>query len=360
MDNINIFIGIIVVVLALSLLHIKKQSRLILSISEQIPKTIKFVKEKEIILPETTRTVKHKNYITINGNTNVVQYVFNKTLKHVTNIELISAIIPRSNYRVNENNMYLYITVGANPEVQIPITNGVYQNISELLLEINVQILNGLTLGASVYLNIILDNLSKNIVFLTNSTDTISFNFSSNLKTCARILGVENMSNVILNSTTPTGTNDFLDTSIYYLTSLYSSGLPVNNLPAAYYSGLTDLFAPNTSDFSDGSWSFASGNERVNISQQLYMDIELDNITYWDGNNILQKLYIDEAQSLTQYNRQYPAYRHFNEQSKKLDRITLRFFSIINETTKIPYEFNGLDYSLQLEIITKNKELIVE
>ena len=31
----------------------------------------------------------------------------------------------------------------------------------------------------------------------------------------------------------------------------------------------------------------------------------------------------------------------------------------LGKNKKTPYEFNGLDYSLQLEIITKNKELIM-
>ena len=55
----------------------------------------------------------------------------------------------------------------------------------------------------------------------------------------------------------------------------------------------------------------------------------------------------------------------------KLDKITLRFYSITDEgntenrpyedihSKRNPYDFNGLGYSLQLEIITKNKELII-
>ena len=78
--------------------------------------------------------------------------------------------------------------------------------------------------------------------------------------------------------------------------------------------------------------------------------------------NILNKIYVDEMIPVTTYNREYPTYRTLSDPYLKLDKITLRFYSIVDENNiykKIPYEFNGLGYSLQLEIITKNKELII-
>jgi hypothetical protein len=89
------------------------------------------------------------------------------------------------------------------------------------------------------------------------------------------------------------------------------------------------------------------------------MDITLDNITYWDGTNILNKTYVDETEPVTMYHRQYPSYRSMSENDLKLDKLTLRFYSITEPGKKQLYNFNGIDYSLQLEIITKNKELII-
>ena len=56
-----------------------------------------------------------------------------------------------------------------------------------------------------------------------------------------------------------------------------------------------------------------------------------------------------------------PIFQCLSENYLKLDKITLRMYSIRDEdkNIKIPYEFNGLEYSLQLEVITKNKELII-
>jgi len=348
----NILI-ITLILLLISFLFIKKQSNLINTMTEQIPKTISFVDKTPPPPPDVSRVVKKKNYITINGNSNVITYEFNRTLNNVQNIELISAIIPKTNYRINDTNNLLNININGTV-YYVELTKGSYENISEILLEINTKIYVSLVSihYPTNYLLIVFDNVLKTIVFMTDITVSVSFIFSEN--TCSRILGIDKNSIVELNNTTPPQINDFLDTSIYYLTVLYDSGDPVNNLPDTYYTTLNYFPAPGT-DYSVG-WVFATSTERVNISHQLYMDVEIDNITYWDGNNILQKIFIDETTSVTHYTRQYPTYRTLSENTLKLDKITLRFFSII-DNQKIPYEFNGIDYSLQLEIVTKNKEL---
>jgi hypothetical protein len=171
------------------------------------------------------------------------------------------------------------------------------------------------------------------------------------LKVPRRLLGIE--SDVInINLPSAPQINDFLDTCYYYITSQWADGSPVNNLPDTYYNAL-NAFPPSGTIYTTG-WYFAQGTNRVNVSQQLYMNIEIDNISYWDGTNIVSKLFIDETASVTNYNRKYPSYRSLNE-----NNLTLRFYSIIEEGKKQYYHFNGLNYSLQLEIITKNKELII-
>ena len=359
----NILI-IVCIILLVAILYSKKQSNLLHAATEHlknIPKTITLVNDKP---PETTREVTKKHYITINGNENIKIHEFNKTLKNVKHIELISAIIPKSNYRIDDSNDEFFVNINSNT-YNFGITNGVYTNITELLLEINRQIYSeviideyGVNSGGVTdkYLNLVMDNMSKKIIFLTNINDTISFNFSRQLKVPRRLLGIE--VNVInINSPSSPNVNDYLDTCYYYITSQWADGSPVNNLPDTYYNAL-HAFPPVGTIYSTG-WNFAQGTERVNVSQELYMDIELDNISYWDGTNILSKLYIDETSSVTNYNRNYPSYRSLNETNLKLDKLILRFFSIIEEDKKQYYQFNGLNYSIQLEIITKNKELII-
>lgn len=350
----NILI-VTVISLLVAFLFIKKQSALIQTMTEQIPKTINFVDTTPPPPPEIGRTVRKKNYITINGNTNVITYDFNRTLHDVKNIELISAIIPKSNYRINDTNNILKINANS-VLYTIHLNVGVYQNISDLLLEINSKIFINMVspVYTGNYFVVALDNMSKKLFFFTDIPDDVYMDFSGN--TCARLLGIGENNVLNITSTTPPAINDYIDTSVYYLTSTYTDGSPVNNLPAAYYATL-NIFPTIGTDYTMGGWKFATSYERVNISQQLYMDVTIDNITYWDGTDILQKIFIDETSSVTNYNRQYPSYRTLSENMLKLDKITLRFFSIVDDTRKVPYEFNGLDYSLQLEIVTKNKEL---
>ena len=94
------FLFLYIFVILIMFFYIKKQSSLIVSMTDSIkliPTNIKLVDESP---PETTRVKYHKNYITINGNENIVSYNFNTTLHHVKNIELISAVIPKSNYKL--------------------------------------------------------------------------------------------------------------------------------------------------------------------------------------------------------------------------------------------------------------------
>ena len=359
----NILI-IVCIILLVSILYSKKQTNLLHAATEHlknIPKSIKLVNDKP---PETTRDVTKKHYITINGNENVKIHEFNKTLRNVKHIELISAIIPKSNYRIDDSNDEFFVSINSNV-YNFGITNGIYLNITELLLEINRQIYNEVIVDeygpnsggvSDNYINLLMDNMSKKVIFMTNINDTISFNFSKSLKVPRRLLGLKSET-VQVNVSSSPNVNDFLDTCYYYITSQWADGSPINNLPDSYYNSL-NAFPPIGTDYSSG-WYFAQGEDRVNVLQALYMDLEIDNISYWDGTNILSKLYVDETTSVTNYNRNYPSYRSLNETNLKLDKLTLRFFSIIEEGKKQYYNFNGLNYSLQLEIITKNKELII-
>ncbi len=357
--NTNIFI-LCCISLAFSFLYIKKQSNLLNLATENlksIPTSIKLIDTSE---PETTRIIKKKNYITINGDTNVVTYKFNKTLKDIQHIELISATIPRSTYRINETNNKIYIGGIDSNIYPATLTHGVYVNITELLLEINTKIYTEIIVpllgGSGNYINVLVDNMSKQCMFLTNVNSNIFFNFSKTQNTCRTILGIDdNVENIYLSINPPSRSNVFLEASYLYIIDQYIDGTTVNNLTGDYYNSL--LMFPTIYDFS--GFYFNCTTKRINIAQQLYLDITIDNITYWDGENILNKIYVDESQPVTVYNRNYPTYRSLSEYYLKLDKITLRFISTNINDEKIPYEFNGLGYSLQIEIVTKNKELIL-
>ena len=366
--NTNIFI-ICCISLAVSLLYIKKQSNLLNSATEHlktIPTSIKLVDDSE---PPTYRTVRKKNYITINGDTNVVTYQFNKTLKNVQNIELISATVPRSQYRINELNDKIYVNIDSANYIA-SLTRGVYLNITEILLEINRKLYLDVIVPAFgennpppngyKYLNVVADNMNKHCIFLTNLTNTITIDFTSTLNTPKKILGISDSAGEIVLNQTMNRSNEFIQGCYSYIQNLYRlTGSVINNLPKTYYDNL--LMYPTSFPYDFSSWTIYEGTNRINISQQLYLDVTIDNISYWDGTNILNRIYVDDQIPVSIYDRKYPTYRTLSDPYLKLDKITLRFYSITDEgnTENRPYDFNGLGYSLQLEIITKNKELII-
>ena len=247
------------------------------------------------------------------------------------------------------------------------MTHGVYDTISNLQLEINRQIALAIASPADYFesppsfpvgskITLLLDTMTRKIfiqAWRNIGVNQVKLLWKSKSNTCARAFGfVEDAS---AGSGPPTSyTTDFIDISILFQTSMYSGTVQVNNLPSSYYSGL-NIFA--TTPINAAEWYYAFAEDRVNITHQIFVDIEVNEFSYWDGTNVLQQVYIPEDQSIVNYQRQYPIYRRLREEKMNLDHLTISFTSIVEPGVKIPYEFNGIDYSVQLEIITDDLEL---
>ena len=307
---------------------------------------------------------KNKHYVTINANINNYRYDFQHVIKNIEHIEVVAAIVPKSNYRINSTNDVIPLRVQGVDAV-LKMTHGVYETINHIQLEINRQLRLAMdtpvtyfpggtvTFPASTYINVLFDSMTRKCFLMASSliSGNVEFLWSTKSNTCSRAFGF--IDDIVVDQPT-TYTQDILDVSILFQTSTYASTVQVNNISTAYYTALS-IFP--TSPVTPGDYTYAYGSNRVNLSHQMFVDISAKEVSFFDGNNILQQVYIPEDQSIVNYTRQYPIYRRLRNEVIDLDHITLNFKSIIEPGVKTDYNFNGIDYSVQLEIVTKELEL---
>lgn len=302
-------------------------------------KLIKKIKDTRMVQKSSDLYTKEHTII-INSNKNVFQYEFPYTLKNVKHVELISGIVPKSEYRLNDyNNVINSITV----------SEGSYSDIIAMLMYIN-QILYDSSTG----IILVYDALTRKIIAIAPAATVMDL---SDPNTIAPVIGFEP-----LTYTFPSGTThdpNIISTSLSYFTNLktssISSGKGINNLPPTYYTFTTQF----PSNAIDPVWEYLYGVVRVNMKHQLYVDITLDEVTYWDGTHRLSRVYIPEEKEETEYESYgKPILRSLNQEYIDLDRLTFRLKSVVSETNMHDYNLNGLNYSLQLQITTVDKLLL--
>ena len=279
----------------------------------------------------------HEHMIVINSDQNELKYEFPYTLKNVKHVEVISAIIPKSEYRINGHNNEFKI--GA---TTITLPPGAYSDIITMLMAIN-QIIED-TVSGTVFGY---DTVAKNVVIMGPPTTVIDFTVADSI---GGVLGFESAV-----YTVPSGTNNSvynkIISSLQYFYNAKSQSVaddaPINNLPASYYT-FTTIFASNLS-----SWRYVYGPNRVNMKHQLYVDVDLDEVTYWGGTHRLARVFIPEDKEEVEYTSYgKPILRTMNERYIDLDRLTFRVFGVVDDTNKHPYDLNGLFYSLQVQVTT--------
>lgn len=335
--------------------------------TQQSGKETTIIKEiTQAPVPSGTIYKKHNNkyYVNINANTNNYRHDFPSVIKNIQHVEVVSAIIPKSNYRINSTNDSIPLKVQG-VEAVLKMTHGVYETINHIQLELNRQIRLAMdtpatyfpgvppTFPTNTFINVLFDSMTRKCYFIAKNTITgpIEFLWASVAGTCARAFG---FSEDITVNQASIYTDDFVDTSILFQTATYDNSVQVNNLPKSYYTGLS-IFPPG--NHITANYDYAYGQDRVNLTHQIFVDISAKEITYFDGNNVIQQVYIPEDESIVNYQRQYPIYRRLRNELVDLDHITLNFKSIVEPGVKADYNFNGIDYSVQLEIVTKELEL---
>ena len=280
--------------------------------------------------------------IILNSNENVSEYIFPYTLKNVKHVELITGIVPKSQYRVNEYN---------NVVNNVPIEPGSYGDIISLLMFLNQELYDS---GTGVGTVLMYDSVKRNIVAAANVSTILNL---SNKNTIAPIIGFDKDTYVF-----PSGTvsdPDIITSSLNYFTSLKATatagGTSINNYPPAYYT-FTDQFPTNAAP---STWEYLYSPYRVNMKHQLYVDILMDEVTYWDSTHRLARIFIPEDKEEVEY-QSYgrPILRSLNQNYIDLDKLTFRLKAVVSDNNTHDYDLNGINYSLQVQITTVDPYLL--
>ena len=276
--------------------------------------------------------------IIINSDENVMTYDFPYTLKNVRHVELISGIMPKSEYRINEyNNMF----------GTYDIRTGYYTDVISMLMQINQRLYDEGTGIVIVY-----DSVNRNVIACAPATTQMDLDVDNSI---APLIGFDQKE-----YTFPTGTThdaNVIETSLAHFvnlkTSATSSGRGINNLPASYYTFTSQFVNGGGIITIDPTWDYLYSPNRVNMKHQLYVDVSMDEVTYWDGTHRLARIYIPEEKEETEYESYgKPILRSLNQEYIDLDKLTFRLHSVVSETNTHPYDLNGLCYSLQVQITT--------
>lgn len=291
-----------------------------------------------VVERKTVDLATREHTIIINSDENVMTYDFPYTLKNVRHVELISGIVPKSEYRINEyNNMF----------DTYDIRTGYYTDIISMLMQINQRLYDESTGIILAY-----DSVNRNVIAIAQATTQMNLDVDNSIYP---IIGFEKE-----DYTFPTGTThdaNVITTSLLYFVNLKSTattgGRGINNYPPSYYT-FTSQFNPSGTTINiDPNWEYLYSPNRVNMKHQLYVDVSMDEVTYWDGTHRLARIYIPEEKEETEYESYgKPILRSLNQEYIDLDKLTFRLHSVVSETNTHPYDLNGLCYSLQVQITT--------
>lgn len=295
-----------------------------------------------------------KHIITINSNTREVTTKLPYTLKNVESIELISGIIPKSSYKIN--NFRNSLEVNGNT---YSIQYGSYTDIITFLIELNQQLYEEPNENVIFMFN----NLSKKVIALSNTAvNQNTFNFDVD-NSIASTLGFGEKQYTFISTPATQESNAIAQGSLTYFTKILNEPdiniKTVNNKPVSRYNftSTSNIYTPTPIDGSkiivNPDWSYIESENRVNMKHQLYVDVLIDQVQYWDGTHRLARIFVKESEEEVEYTSYgNPIRRPLAKKLINLDKITCKLNAVISDKVSYPYELNGINYSLQLEIVT--------
>ena len=274
---------------------------------------------------------------TVTSNQPRINFDLGRLYRRVKNIELRTAIVPNSGYRVNETcNRFLI----DDKVIEIPV--GDYTEAVSLCMAINQRVVEfGYTRVTFIY-----ESFQRKIVVLAPPLTRIDFDVENS---CARILGFERELYEFGSLAAPVAQNSSIQYSLSFMTQFRTTSQDtnrsINNLPASYYTFTDDI--PT-----DGS--LVESPNRVNMKRQLFIDCVLHNVGFWDGSDLLARIYIPEDKEEAEYvNRQNK--RSLGNDHVSLDKLDIEMVRFNGDDPGTPCDFNGMYYSLQIELTLEDK-----
>ena len=289
--------------------------------------------------------------ITINSNRTTTDHIFEKPLKRVVSVELVSAIVPKGDYRINSHNNKIVVTVTDAEGCQCPyaifVEPGAYEDIVSLLMEINQ-----LFYDKNVAIVFYFDQLKRKVVACidSNSVSTVHVDFREGQSTMGDVLGFLPKMYTFLPERMEEGTT--ASSLVFHaFDALKVSKMIINNKFSTSYT-FTNFGGPEATSF-----ACVTADHRVCLKHQLYVDIIANNVTYWDGSHLLERVFIPEHEEEVEYRRLYPLDRVLNQKTVNLDRLSISLQHALPGGHTHPYNLHGLYYSLKIEVKTLNNIL---
>lgn len=305
--------------------------------------------EKRLAKPVTKKAMElatREHNIIINSSDTSTVYELPYKLKNVKSVELITGIFPKSEYRINPYNDKLTANTSA-----ITLTDGNYTDVITMLMQINQQLFDNDTGMILAY-----DAVKRNVIAMGLVNTVLDLSVENS---CSALIGFTETVHTFVASTHDA---NVVTSSLQYFNGLQTtsaaSGTAINNLPASTFT-FTTQFVTSGNIVINSAWKYLYGANRVNMKHQLYLDVDIDEIQYWDGTHRLARIFIPEEKDETEY-QSYgkPILRSLNKDYYDLDRLSFRLKSVVSETKTHPYDLKGLSYSLQVQLTTVDPYLL--
>lgn len=275
-------------------------------------KTDRMILNEEILLIDS----KDRNYDLFPYPNNYILKL-GTTYKDIYSIELISAILPKSNYVINSYNNTIIFNEGGS-DITVSIESGNY-TISTLLSTIKSAMD---TAGSLTYT---LSNNTLNNKITISATGTFSLLFDG---------GEENY-------------YDGETRTIYPENSI----APVLGFSRSDYTGLSSYTGENMYNLLGENYVLLYIKDLENLKGSVVSNVIHDNFCKIQLNvdNTTFKYYTEEAD--------YISKKLYNPVLAKLDRLTIKFYTYNGDL----YDFNGLEHTLQFRIkmINKNNNIVL-
>lgn len=320
----------IVLVLVMYLMRRRTMKRLV-QLDQPIPPIPS--QEPRVDFPDMPTMTRNKHHIVLNSVKNTFRYDLPEVLKNVVHVELVSAIIPKSMYRVNKYNNKLSIN---NRPIQL--MTGYYFNVLALLLELNHEVRE--VFDETPPCVFVFDTVKRKVIIAGQTGTVVDMTGDGSM---SHVLGFSKSTYMLGEAVYPALEDEYITTSIAILNDTVRNSEYLNNKPTSSF---------QTIEF-DPSWEFQYGEDRVNMNQQLYVDIEVDEIRYWDGSHRLARVHLPEDKDLANFScHGRPLYRNLRDKASTISHLTFTLKAVVTDEVSHQYELNGMPYSLQVELVT--------
>jgi len=310
-----------------------------------------------------------KHYVSVVSDENGFCYKLPRILKNVESVEILSATIPKSTYRVKRDNDTFPLRVetgGTTFYTEITLTEGEYDNILDIIIELNDKLYDVITTPSLYFLDESgagnsltfptnfkfvagYDSLLRKVIFCHTADPDLLFSlpFGDVVNSCHLVLGAGRDEAVELDGNIDGRGVEINDTSVRYPYERIMTENYINNRATSYYQAKVAGYPTSGTS----GMTTTSMPKRVNMMKHLHINVDVKEVVYWDGTSRLIQVHIPFDEDIKFVQRPYRIDRRLRGRIENLDRLTFNF-KAVQVDEEYAYDFNGVPWSLELELTT--------